>query len=601
MLVTARIPDLRDQNNSVILGSFSKLDNLKAVGAPRSAVTTEKRRLAKAVAARIELESLARTSAQRQAYGEERFNAGFVRLIEIAPPPGSNLKATDIRTALWKALPNSKFKRFQEAFCDPHNYVVPKYEISREGRVSYPRSTALKELSVQPCLVSPDRITDELAISLGLLTEATLAVRSPIRRLREKATLEVIGKLKAIWDEARPLSERDFRILVIDSADQNRGTILYTREDVSGRVERCAPPGGPARVNPATTQHFTNSFGAYRKTLHAKNSYDTESETLSNLLVSVRSLLRRLGVDWRRETPPETKARIATEVIDTIEQSIQALSRCHEFNKVRAEKLLTTVRDLRDSRGRVNPAVVASRVAHALHALERRIGEAVDKIGYNERDRVLLRGSNLKEAQTLSLNRVALLRESGRVLRQSVLFSARKLSPDQLAREVDRCVSKVLPTVAELKSVRTRPLLSFANAILEGETELRRALTDRSPIDTRKALVKLYICTKLCATQVVLERIKENLASREAIPVGSISRLVRELNEVLEARIFPKLRVERHEEAFSLLTQGVAELSKLLEQYRGVLKDCGSKSAPVRELKKLATSINPERLALELL
>lgn len=605
MLVTAQFPELREKSNSRILVGAARLEAASCNGHTNAQLSHLRAGLTKAYAARSELELLASTHSQREAYGLANWNAQFVRLLQIEPPAGCKLTRQQLRTALWRAVPACKFKRFQEAFCDPHNFIVPRFELSQDGKVVFDRTVDFKDLSVAACLVSADRIPDDLALSLGILPPEARSTKSPLSRLKIKCTVDAINHLKSIWDSASSLSERDFRVLVVSSNkkntnDDNNGTILYTREDVTGRVQRRAPLGGPAWVNPARAQHFTNSFGAYRKTLHAKTSYDSESQTLSKLLSSIQTLLHRLSNEWKKSTPKAVKEEIGGEIRDAIAATINTLARCSERNKTWARSRLLLVQDLRDSLGRVNPGVTGSRVAHALKALERRVKQAVDKIGYNERDRALIRDRILKDAEALSSVRKALLTQSERVLRQSPLFSKKRLSEQAIDLEVSGVKALLLPTLTQLNGVQMRPLATFAKAVAHQSIGLEAALRSRSTTTTKEAMVKIFILTKLSATQVVLERIKEKLTGTEIVPIGTISKLVEDLESALAARVFPAMRVDRHELVFEELLTGVADIRALLDRHSSDWHKCSPKSTPVKELKKLADSINPERLALKL-
>lgn len=58
---------------------------------------------------------------------------------------------------LWESLPSTRFKRFQELFCDPSDYAIPKPNLAAPC-VEYPSHHNLNNCSLAPCLVSPPRI-----------------------------------------------------------------------------------------------------------------------------------------------------------------------------------------------------------------------------------------------------------------------------------------------------------------------------------------------------------------------------------------------------------------------------------------------------------
>src|SRR5690606_12767262 len=108
----------------------------------------------------------------------------------------------------------------------------------------------------QGCLVSVDRISDEFAEKARLIKFTESERRVPLRRFYAKGAPEVIDRLKLYWDAAEPISERDYRILVLKKPSAEvlgryptvkefpvgiHGTIFYTREDETGRVDSEAP------------------------------------------------------------------------------------------------------------------------------------------------------------------------------------------------------------------------------------------------------------------------------------------------------------------------------------------------------------------------
>ena len=101
---------------------------------------------------------------------------------------------------LWNSLPASKFKRFQEAFCEKGDYCVPRPNLAAPC-VQYPPQCELNRSSLAPCLVSPARIPFKLLIDLGIVPEPKTTL-TDIEALEIKSHPRVIATLKADWEAA---------------------------------------------------------------------------------------------------------------------------------------------------------------------------------------------------------------------------------------------------------------------------------------------------------------------------------------------------------------------------------------------------------------
>jgi len=275
---------------------------------------------------RAALEDLASTQNQREVYGIERWHGEFVRLRDIELPAGCRLDRERLAELVWESVPNSRFKRFQEAFCQPHQLIVPRFELTAGNSVRFPGIADWNQLSLAPCLVSPDRISDDLARDLGLVSYDEEDERQPVRRLWKKARPEAIGRIKKIWEATEPLQKGHHRLLSVQQPNQtveerypgipgpaaeNIGTILYTRERENGHRNGNGQNGHlPKQL---TVQHFPGVYAAHRKTFHEQRVYQRETELLAGMLADLQTLNQRLNREWTRTAAPETKTALRAE------------------------------------------------------------------------------------------------------------------------------------------------------------------------------------------------------------------------------------------------------------------------------------------------
>ena len=125
---------------------------------------------------RAEIEDLASTQDQREAYGIEQWHAEFVRL-----------DGREDAEEIWSQLPTCRFKRFQELFC--RSRIVPSC-------MDCMKRQDFDALPLSACLVSADRIPDEFAESVCLV--AFDESDKPYDRLKKKH--DAIPQLKKLWE-----------------------------------------------------------------------------------------------------------------------------------------------------------------------------------------------------------------------------------------------------------------------------------------------------------------------------------------------------------------------------------------------------------------
>ncbi len=606
-LKTASVVELRTENSDGIVELSKQLEqsSFPYRGKDRSVAA----RLDKLFDRRLEIENAAATLAQRESFGLENWNNSFVRLREVRVPPGCPLSEDALRTELWKLVPSGKFKRFQELFSDPSNFVVPAFVFQR-GRIEFVGNPNLRALSVAGCLVSPDRIPDEFTEGLGLVKFTEKERRSPLLRYLRKADVEIIDRLKILWDAAEAVSNKDFRVLLVrrpgpeviaqysrswDFPRGLHGTILFNREDFSDRIQRKDALLGPSRVNPRRIQHFKTIYDAYRKTLHASCGYRVEREELSAIAARGGMALRRIAEEYRRGAPEEVKSGIRAQVTTTLQDGVRMLHGAIDGHKARARDLMALVGDFKDSTGRVNPSVVGSRLAYSGRSLASRLSEMRAKNSHNQTDEDLL-GQVLREEFTI-LNSIAvsLARNAAAVLlpqRGRGTYNQRPLVEGMTPEAV---IERLMPDRGSLPEVGARPFSTFAGLLRIAAADLESGLRRREYDAARTTVAKMHVITRLFLVNDHIQRMTDYLVNPESVPMAELRREMRDIKSVLNQPGLPGVQVESHHRQLRTLADQISELDGLLTA--GPRGFDGDRIAFYKALKKRLDTIVPEKIA----
>lgn len=566
-------------------------------------------RIQRLLSERASLEDLASTQNQREAYGTEQWHEQFVRLRDASQLTDSTLEGDALREHIWRAVPNSRFKRFQEAFCHPHQFIVPAFTVGEKNTVTFTGNPDWNSMSLEPCLVSADRISDELAAGLHLVTFDESDTGKPYNRLRKKAQPEAVARLKKIWESAVPLQKRNHRLLTVQKpndatearyphtqgpSDETVGTILYTREEENGREEA----RGNGKPRQLTVQHFGSVYGAHRKTLHETRSYGREIAQLATLQGDMQALNSRLDRDWRKETHEAEKEAMRNEANALILACRTLLSACENKFKVQAHDLLGEIVDLKDKSDKTNVGASLSKMVAIINRLQSRFDEMYPKGGFNEQDRMVLETHICKHEQTMRRFREALQKNAEVVNDRLELFGNRDLSVRQANWQSDGVLGRLHANPADLQAhIRLQPFLPYANKISEKHADLSGALRKRNLSASQNAIVQMHVIGKFQAVRTCFERVKEYIIDGENIPVSRIRDFVHSMNEVFSTlQIFPDRTVASYCGAFEHIRDELQRIEHGLSHYAGKDTDVGERTEMYKSLKKYIEQHNIEEI-----
>jgi len=381
-----------------------------------------------------ELDQLDSVSSQVEAYGAEEWNGTFTRLIETSDEKDQQ--------CTWRRLPDGSFKRFQEAFCHPHNFVVPSMALNSGQN--------FRGMSVAGCLPSADRIPDELAQKLGLVS---FNGEGPWDRLKAKAQLRVLQQLKKLWDSTEQLSGGSQRLRIIQPSNNELrdrypddvpdpsaiGSILYL----------CEPNNGNGNSNGSfreqQVQFFGSIYAAHRATLHKRKNYAEESPRLQQTAGETRSLIREINENGLNYELLEAAAELSDRAADRMPQPVDS-------NKQDARRFLGEAAIGIDSLGRPNSSRSLSKMTAAKNRCLDRHGEAIGKSICNEEDSACIRRT---------------IENSERILRvfQENFVNTNGNPPSESAKNGDRRQKRFGFYSHNLDRVKVAPLCTYALAL----------------------------------------------------------------------------------------------------------------------------------------
>lgn len=162
---------------------------------------------------RIRLQDLASPSAQIETYGSIQWQSEFVKLRSLKHFPGITGNGADLHDKIWRKLKAPRFKLFQEAFCHPDDWIVPRIERC-EWNIN---PTEDFDIPVLACLISPERVPDKLLFDLALKDSAQT---NTLESAWLRCSVETITKVKLAWDSATPLLPGRHQALVVCAPSQ---------------------------------------------------------------------------------------------------------------------------------------------------------------------------------------------------------------------------------------------------------------------------------------------------------------------------------------------------------------------------------------------
>ncbi len=516
-----------------------------------------------------EIRKLSDVTPQIEAYGEKEWRKKFVLLSEEIPfMPTSAKQGNDLRRHVWNSLPPSRYKVFQEAFCAREHRSVPRFEV--EGDKVYFPDMDFDECSLDACLVSPDCLEDDLAEALEIVKFGEEDDGNPLSRLRKKATPEALSRLKEIGGSLKALGFDERRVFrITDEAERIAGTLLYFRHYRSTDHRRASRSRG--------VQHFTDAYGAFRKTEHQAENYTEERRDLAAIQVEMRQAAARL-LAWKRTTPQEEKDETVQATNEHVGKALEPLVFAVDRRKVQARDLLQGTANVQDSTGRRNPRSAASKVVTASDRTQKRVRNMNNIGAFNAKDSGILH-TEIELQERILLGIRENLRQSGSLLDDPTDPTGNsELRADHARRIRGAVYMDPARLLDDEGGVTLQPLLTYAKIMSRDMVALDSATQARDRAKMRDAILRMHIVGKFQGARKCLEWINEHIIDPRGAPVAMIREGIIRMRAFLENhQIVPDFHIPEHDDAFHTLCSHF----KLIE---GQLETCTERGMSVDEI-----------------
>ena len=568
-----KIDSARESTNKAISKVESSIED--AVSRGQTPKATHLAKLDDLVLRRAAIEDMASTSAQRESYAGSNpdrtaWHQEFIRMRDVyllkrleelrpgcaklplsdetqealarffadpsasLPPSAWTSSVGPLRSQLWRALPHSRFKTFQEAFCAPLNFAVPL------ERLDYKQ---LNRLSLSACLVSPDYVPNKLLSNLGLVSWPD-ETPERLAALAAKSSPAIINGLKGIFESLQPIAERNSRIKevrnytpevlgsypVLAAIDPTVfGSLICTRERVSGSTSKASKDASKKIFSPrgVTVSVYASAYSMLRKTVREELSFDHEQQELSDIVSSWVSLRDQLDKDWGAAAQPY-REDLKRRVLELCDRSTELFEKSENLQKKGSLALIAKVR-AKAEEAPSRPELVMTgitpmltQITVAIENLRLREAELSAKGKFNEQDqRDVKRIIDGCEEQLRSL-RSNLLRVDHRsqsfVEAQLSALEGKLAQPGLTDAKRNQLVLDFFG-VCRLRDLLTisrfsvRPFRAFGETLNALGHELRTAILSNNPAASRDALVKMAAVCKIVAANELREKLSTELAS----------------------------------------------------------------------------------------
>lgn len=555
-----------------------------------------------------EIRKIASPAQQRMEYGEEKWNEQFVRLGDIEELEGFNETGEKLQLLLWSKLPNCRFKRFQELFCKPEDFCLPRFRVEGQTLI-FENIAAIHLLSLAPVMVDIDRVPDALLEHVQLVTFDD-EDKDRIVYLKKKAA--AIPQFKEIFETAEQLTPYNERILIIRSADTLPATIentargapaalegglLYIRSDE--RIKNGEEKNGrfPSRV----AQYFPDAYSAERKTFHQEEVYVQEISQLARLIVRLKNMNGELNRNWKASTPQEEKNGMRSRANALFTECAETLELCGNRFKVAAKTHLTKIQSLigEDIKKAPNVSAAMTCMVATRESLEKRHGDMRFKGRYNQDDRQgLAEGISLHEAELGEYAKGVKIVAS-RLENKPALFESTTLTEAQIHTNVAGILTPLHPDT--IAGVRLAPFMTYAVRLREKYDLLESALSAQEKEKSQDVLIQMHLILKFLEVQKTFERIKKDIMDPRFVTVGRIRSFISEVSGVFSAfQICTDRIVESYIAPFKSMNEQLNRIEERLKIYEGRDLDLSQRTEMFKRLKEFLDTFDISKIVADL-
>jgi len=412
--------------------------------------------------------------------------------------------------------PNCKFSTFEHLFTPLAYRLNPK-----EDGVSWDK------LSVEHCIADPQLIPDAFVEEMGL-AELPLDL-TEFQRLRLKA--DAISKLKRLFRESEPMKRYSKgggpipnpRLLMVRRfGPEQDGKILHTHfrgenDDANDRK---------------ILQVFDSAYTAYRKTLHVDRRYDREASLILQTEERIRDLNRRLASIRKGDPDAET---LKEGIRQSLAKEAEALAASRNHFKHSAAEALASVADLRDSRGRENPAAACARLLKVIRFVKSRTPEIFNKSQFGAEDKQSLKEA-IDRSEAIFGQLIATLSRVG-----SHLETPKRMPADPkenralIARQRAFVFGQLMKPLETLTPIR--PFKLYSSFLFSRFQKLLSASTNHNRAQMMKAVREALDALKVFVLQAHVERLLAEVSVPKDLNNEALRRMATKAKGVLQSNL----------------------------------------------------------------
>jgi hypothetical protein len=549
------------------------------------------------------------SEAQIKLYGEEQWRNNFVFLDDLRvtfyreslskglSENDARKGAEEFKASVWRQY--SQLDPFgamvQSVFTSPRHYAVPgKVRKSRTGQHNFVHKSKadINSLGCSWCILDVDRIRPKFLADLGLVTWVPGRGNSYLNVLERMADPIVLSKVKLILDSVervskgvwitRKPSQIAYQASTAESNNNKNkidpeqltlspkaiGVVLKLTEMMSGaklESEKQRQQFTPVR---SQISIYPDIYRAIRASQHAHVGYHTELVTITDILLDLDSLQRRIHQDWRSGSSNHIKDRIREDFRRVCQYAANKLNSAQNIQKVEVHGKLDAALEQIEQDGFMNPMAEKHRLAAETSLIRKRIQDALKKKGRQSSG-----GDELSQRVSYAEGVVAAFRSD--VTSKAIEFEGFVESSTALGQRpwpqgvVDEQLNLV-PLLSDTNELKVQPFLTWRNKVLAISRDLKGAI-QRGQLDSvRLCYAELDLVCAIVQVNTCFAQLKSKVIASSPVAIDVITPYADKLKTVLLSdQLYEKELYERVLSSYSILVTAIDEIAHALEIKKG--------------------------------
>jgi hypothetical protein len=559
------------------------------------------------------------SEAQIKLYGETEWRNNFVFLDDLRvtcyreslskrlSENDARKGAEEFKASVWRQY--SQLDPFgamvQSVFTSPRHYAVPgEVRKSRVGQHYFVHKSKadINGLGCSWCILDVDRIRPKFLADLGLVTWVPGQGNSYLNVLERMADPIVLSKVKLILDSVERVSKgvwitrkpsqiayqasldklNAYQDSIAESNDNNRkidpeqltlspkaiGVVLKLTEKMSGaklESEKQRQQFTPVR---SQISIYPDIYRAIRASQHAHVGYNTELVTLTDILLDLDSLQRRIHKDWRSGSYNHIKDGIREDFKRVCQYAANKLNSAQNIQKVEVRGKLNAALERIERDGFMNPMAEKQRLAAEATLIRTRIQDALKKKG-----RQSVGGDELSQRVSYAEGVIAAFRSD--VTSKAIEFEGFVESSTALGQRpwpqgrVDERLNLV-PPLFDVNELKARPFLTWRNKILAISRDLKRSIQSGQLESVRLCYAELDLACAIVQVNTCFAQLKSKVIASSPVAIDVITPYADKLKTVLLSdQLYEKELYERVLSSYSRLVTAIDEIVHALEIKKG--------------------------------